>query len=173
MARCFVAVAFGGEIASRLQTLQNTVKQTGIVATFPKEFHCTLAFLDEIGEPEVEKAKEALATVRFKPAEVSVKKLGFFPNENFIHVFWAGVEGLDELQKQVVSALHYQENFTGHITIARIKTHDNLGRLRDLVANSKGQEFGKTKVDKFFLMKSVLTPAGPVFEVIREYSAVK
>ena len=171
MVRCFVAVSFGSEISSKLQTLQTTVRQTGIVASFPKEVHCTLAFLGEIGEPEVEKAKEALSTVRFKPVEVSVKGLGFFPNENFIHVFWAGVEGLDGLQKQVVSALHYQENFTGHITLARVKTHDNLGRLRDLVANSKKQEFGKTVVEKFVLMKSVLTPNGPVYEAIQEFHA--
>ena len=161
MVRCFIAVKFGEEIEGNLEEFRTKVKQLDIDASFAREFHCTLAFLGELYEDQVEKTIEKLKNLKLKPTEVQVEGAGFFPNENFIRVFWVGVEGLEELQTQIAKALNYKEKFSGHLTIARIKSPRNLSQLREFGKAFEKQEFGKTTVDKVFLMKSTLSPLNP------------
>ncbi|MEM4254715.1 MAG: RNA 2',3'-cyclic phosphodiesterase [Candidatus Norongarragalinales archaeon] len=164
MARCFVAVKIGGETGVSLSELQSKTKTLGLDATFPKEFHCTLAFLGEINENEIEKAKRALNSIESKTVEIEIKGVGFFPSEKFVKVFWAGVQGLDGLQKQIALTLNYNERFEGHITLARVKTQRNLQLLKQLAAEYENKKFGKAKVSEVVLFKSSLTPQGPRYE---------
>ena len=172
MTRCFIAVKFGEEIEAKLQQLQNRVKQLDIDASFPRDLHCTLAFLGELYEDQIDKTKEKLSSLSLKPSEVSVKGVGFFPNENFIRVFWVGLEGLDEIQKKIAKALNHKEKFSGHVTIARIKSPKNREQLQELAEACKGKEFGKTAVSEIILFKSVLTPQGPHYEelLVKKFS---
>ena len=135
-----------------------------IDATFPKDFHVTLAFLGELYDDQVEKTRKKLEALSLKPAEVLVDGAGFFPNENFVRVFWVGVEGLGDLQARVGNALDYDEKFSGHVTLARIKSPKNLQQLRELAKACAGKEFGRTRVDEIVLFKSTLSPGGPVYE---------
>ncbi len=164
MARCFIAVKFGDEIDSRLSELQAKAKALGLDATFPKEFHATLIFLGEKTAGEIEEVKRALDSIESPAIEVKVKGAGFFPSEKFVKVFWAGVDGLKELQKQTASTLGYSERFEGHITLSRIKTQRNLQSLKSLARDYENKEFGKTTVSELILFESSLSPQGPRYE---------
>ncbi|MFH1056418.1 MAG: RNA 2',3'-cyclic phosphodiesterase [Candidatus Micrarchaeota archaeon] len=166
MARSFIAVKLGLEAEGKLEELQNEAKQLGLVATFPSEFHCTLVFLGELDESQLEKTKETLEGLELPKTEVEVEGTGFFPNSQFIRVFWAGVKGLDVLQEKIAKALDSRDEFTGHVTLARIKAPKNLEGLK-LLAEKHGQaEFGRTIVEEILLMKSTLSPQGPQYEVL-------
>lgn len=164
MARCFVAAGFSDEINARLAALQAKARALGLDATFPREFHCTLAFLGNLSDEEVKEAKRKLDSIKAHPTAVSVEGTGFFPSEKFVKVFWVGVRGLEGLQAGVAEALGYGEKFEGHVTLARVKTQRNLGLLKKLAAESKSGEFGKTAVGEIVLYESKLTPQGPVYE---------
>ncbi len=164
MARCFVAVKFGGKIDAELSELQSKARALGLDATFPREFHSTLVFLGETSEGKIEEAKRKLDGVESKPFAVQVKGAGFFPSEKFVKVFWAGVKGLDGLQKQVASRLGGSERFEGHITLARVKTQRNLHLLKQLAKDYERKEFGTATVGEVILFKSNLSPSGPSYE---------
>ena len=164
MVRCFIAVKLGEEIEAPLRELQNKAKQLDIDASFPSDFHCTLAFLGELYEDQVEKTKERLEKLQLKQTQVEVKGVGFFPNGKCIRVFWAGVKGLDEMQNSIAKALRHREEFLGHVTIARIKNPGNLSQLREIAKAYEEKEFGTTTISGVALFKSVLTAQGPQHE---------
>lgn len=164
MARCFVAVKLGKEIDAGLKEVQDKARALELDATFPKEFHATLAFLGELSEKQIGETKQKLDSLKTKPACANVKGVGFFPSEKFVKVFWTGVGGMEGLQKQIASALGYQERFEGHITLARVKTQKNRSRLKQLAKDYEAKEFGKAEVKEVFLMKSNLSPLGPHYE---------
>ena len=164
MVRCFIAVKLGGEIEGKVAGVQDKVKVLDIEASFPKDFHCTLAFLGELYEDQVEKTKERLEKLPLKQTKVEVRGVGFFPNDKFIRVFWAGVKGLDEMQTSIAKALRHKEEFLGHVTIARIKNPGNLSQLRELAKAYEKKEFGRKTITEVILFKSTLTAQGPQYE---------
>lgn len=164
MARCFVAVKLGSEIDSALAELQSKARTLGLDATFPRTFHVTLVFLGETSEGKIEEAKRKLDSIESKPFAVQVKGAGFFPSEKFVKVFWAGVKGLEGLQKQVASRFYSSERFEGHVTLSRVKTQRNLQSLKQLAKDYERKEFGTATVNEVILFKSNLSPSGPSYE---------
>ncbi|MBS3070022.1 RNA 2',3'-cyclic phosphodiesterase [Candidatus Micrarchaeota archaeon] len=164
MARCFVAVKFGGEIEAKLSELQSKAKALGLDATFPRTFHATLVFLGETDEGKIEEAKQKLDSVESGPVAAEVKGAGFFPSEKFVKIFWVGVKGLDKLQHKIAGAFGYNERFEGHVTLARVKTQRNLHLLKQLAKDYERKEFGTATVGEVILFKSALTPQGPRYE---------
>ena len=164
MARCFVAVKFGEGIGEKLGQLQQKARSLGLDATFPKEFHATLAFLGEIDERKIEEAKRKLDSLQSRPAEIKATGVGFFPSEKFVKVFWAGVSGLEVLQRQVAAALEHEGRFECHVTLSRVKTQRNLQSLKQLAKDYERKEFGTATVNEVILFKSNLSPSGPNYE---------
>ncbi len=165
MARCFIAVKFAPETAAKLSQLQAAARAIGLDATFPKELHCTLAFLGELKEKEIEEAKKRLDSIKSIAPDVQIKGVGFFPSEKFVKVFWAGARGLEALQKEIAVALDYREKerFAGHVTLARVKTQRNLEQLKKLAEEHKTTQFGAEKINEVVLYESRLTPQGPAY----------
>lgn len=168
MARCFIAVNFTTETTAKLLQLQAAARSIGLDATFPKEMHCTLAFLGELKQAEVEEAKERLGLINAVSPGVQVKGVGFFPSETFVKVFWAGVHGLDPLQNEIAAALNYndREQFHGHVTLARVKTQKNLDALKKLAKEHETTQFGIEKIGEVTLYESRLSPEGPSYTAL-------
>jgi len=131
-----------------------------------------------VPEGKVEKIKEALREVGFAPFSASVSGIGVFPSENYIRVVWVGLESHDaitQLQKDVddsMKAIGFgpERDFTPHLTLCRVR---NVKDREAFLKSVKAIEVEKREfmVSSFKLMKSTLTPQGPVYEVEEEFGA--
>ncbi len=176
--RCFVAVELNEKVRESLANVLAVCRQTGVDFSFtaPAALHCTLAFLGEKNDAEVQKTIASLGKIMFKKFPVTCKGLGFFPSEGFARIFWAGLQspGLIELQKQVASALDYADGkpFSPHVTLGRIRSRRNLPSLVQYARANSSADFGSFQVEKFALKKSTLSPKGAVHEAIAEFALV-
>ena len=156
-------------------------------ASFTKkeQLHITLLFLGEKTEEEVEKITAALRSFRFEKFQISVGGSGFFPSEKFPRVFWIGANDMTETENTksnehgknnsgALKQLHLQianllsekpeKDFKGHVTVARIKSPENIEKLIALKNKLSSISFGSFEVSEIVLKKSTLTPNGAVYE---------
>ena len=89
--RLFIAIGLDS-YCGFFRGIQDKIDSNSLKLTFTKNYHLTLKFLGEIDEKEIEKIKERLARVKFEAFELCVDRMGFFPNEKYIKVIWAGIE---------------------------------------------------------------------------------
>ena len=136
-------------------------------------FHLTLKFLGEVDESKTNEIKDILNKIEFESFSVKTTKIGVFPDMNFIRVVWVGLGPEDkiiELQKKVDEGLkdmfNVEKDFKPHLTLARVKFIKDKEKFVDSLKKIKvdPKEF---KVDKIKLIKSILTPEGPVYEEIK------
>ena len=172
--RLFVAVDVGKDASEKLAAAIESVRQTGADASFsnPRTLYCTLAFLSEKNEKQAREVISRLSAVLFPRFTCNCRGLGFFPSDKFGRVFWAGLEAkeLTELQNQVATALDYRDGkpFHPHVTLARIRSQQNLGRLVELA--KQPADFGSFEVTSFSLMKSELSPQGAVHSTMAKFA---
>ncbi len=168
--RCFAALELSEEARKKLSEIISEAKALGLEASFVKaeQLHVTLAFLGEISEEEAGKKIEALKTLEFPAFDLEIKGLGFFPNEDFIRVFWAGCESseLRALQEKVAElvGLKKEREFTEHLTLARIRGRKNIDALKALKEKHANDSFCSFRAKTVSFKKSTLTPQGPVYE---------
>jgi len=176
--RLFIAFDVPAGIKEYLHGIQEKLNGNALFS-MTREFHMTLKFLGEVPEENISKIAESLKEVRFKPFKTSLDNIGFFPSGDYIRVVWVGLNPFEEiiwLQQQVDSSLSTQfqkeGNFKPHITLARVKLVKNKEAfLRNLKSiKMLSQEF---EVSEFKLIKSTLTPQGPVYEDIETFKAAK
>ncbi|NYZ75495.1 RNA 2',3'-cyclic phosphodiesterase [Candidatus Micrarchaeota archaeon] len=171
--RCFIALELSDEVKQKAAALSSEARKLDLQANFvnPEQQHITLVFLGELPDADAAKKLEAFKSLEGKlPPSFKLKfsGTGFFPNENFIKVFWVGCEakGLQALQKTVAQALGTQEerDFNAHLTVCRIKGRTNLEALKALQRKHATTEFGSCYAEKICFKKSTLGPTGPVYE---------
>jgi 2'-5' RNA ligase len=172
--RVFIAFDISDEARQFLLDAQKQLKSCK--ATLVKEFHLTLKFIGEVSDSEVEQIISKLSKIRFDSFDVSFSKLGVFPKRDYARVVWIGLEPRDTisaLQKQVDDAtekfgIKQHDSFEPHITLARIKDIDDKTQFLNSIDKIQVPNI-KFKVDSFKLIKSTLTPQGPVYEVLRVF----
>ena len=136
----------------------------------------TLKFLGEIDKKQAEQVKQILKTVKFKKFNLELDKIGYFPNKDYIRVVWIGFKDntqVNQLQKQIDNKLKdlnfsVEKKFHPHITLARVKFIKDKVMFKHEINNIEidKQTF---QITKFKLIKSTLTPKGPVYEDLAEY----
>ena len=121
--------------------------------------------------------RNTLEDVGFESFEAELDSIGVFPGEDYIKVVWVGLEPkyeITQLQKSIENALEglfpKDDRFHPHITIARVKFINDKKQFKD---DLKAIQIRRVKfmVDRFKLIKSVLGPQGPLYEVIKELKA--
>ena len=173
--RLFIAIDFSGlkDYFSELQ--QELPKNARLSLT--RSYHMTLKFLGEVQPDKVETITDILKNVKFEPFSVFLGSIGIFPTENYIRVVWIGInpeEKILELQKQIDESLRplfkKEKDFKVHITLARVKYPEDkkqfLEELKKIKIESK-----KIEINDFRLIKSTLTPKGPVYEDLAVFNA--
>lgn len=175
--RLFLAIDLSEEAKEAVEKLKSELKGIKGVKLVSKEnTHLTLKFLGEVSDNKAEEISKSLSLIKFKPFKVSISKLGVFPNENRIQVLWVNAEPeqpLFDLKKQIDEALpRFKDDhkFSSHITFARIKyiaNDSDKKKILDILR--KPVEKTEFLVNKFTLYKSDLQPAGPIYEVVKEF----
>ncbi len=176
MFRAFIAVEV--PFTEELKNLWGEVKASGarVKMVEPENVHITLKFLGNIPEnlvPEILKAITKSCS-GISPFKVSLTGCGAFPTPNRPRVVWVGVsEGEEELKRiaysleKELSKLGFEKEkreFVPHLTIARVK--GSIGKLPEVIRRNANKKFGEFEVKEVRLMKSTLTPTGPIYEVI-------
>lgn len=175
--RLFIAIELPAEVKAHLAELQKKIDGHFSQLTLAKEVHLTLKFLGDVNEQKIAEIKQKLGKVDFGSFNAWLGKTGVFPGESYIRVVWIGVEPANsiialqqKIEKSLAGLFETDTRFTPHLTLARVKF---VKDKKAFVENLKKLEAEKKEfaVDSFKLIKSTLTPKGPVYEDIAEFKS--
>jgi len=177
--RLFTGLDLPAEVANNLEGLLARLRPTARIAwSPPANLHITTKFIGEWPENRLPELQSALSVLASRPViQVSIRRVGFFPNPHSPRNFWCGIEapGLAELAADTDRAAarlgiaSERRAFSPHLTLARIKERPNLQALREAVAALPSLEFGKFTASAFFLYRSTLRPTGSVYTKLAEF----
>ncbi len=171
--RCFVSVRIPDQLKENILLAGREPNLQGVKLIERDSLHITLKFLGNVKPSMLEGVVSILRAIEFSPFIVKLKGFGVFPSEEYIRVVWIGCEsrGLYDLDKKINLALadiFRKEEFTAHLTIARVKRKVDLHKFLE---QHKNDSFGEFVCSSFELMQSKLTSAGPSYSVLAEFAA--
>jgi len=184
--RCFIAIDINDKIRAALGDLQHEladsadIRRGDVKWVEPRAIHLTLNFLGEIKDEQAVEvcniAKEVAG--RHKNFELKVESVGHFGGKS-ARVLWVGAGcGCDEmlklqedLEQQLVSAGYPKEDreFTGHLTLCRVKDSRAGLKLAQVVDKYKDFKLGTMPADSVSVYQSQLTPQGPAYTLLGNY----
>jgi 2'-5' RNA ligase len=184
--RLFVAVEITEEIRKKLAEFQDTLKKAdadvGWVA--PENLHITLKFIGSIDEEEIGAVINIIkdSVIHIKSFDLDYTGAGTLPTEKNPRVIFADVidaggilakihERLDN-QFMALGVEHEDRKFTAHLTVGRIKTRRNVRKLLENIYSYDGFNFGSERVTQVVLMKSDLSPEGPIYTKLQNVDLI-
>ena len=177
--RLFTAIDLPAETLLRLERLLSALRPEALIKWSPLDnLHITTKFIGEFAETRLPELQSALGGMPERPPiEVSVAKVGFYPNARSPRVFWCGIEAqrLEALATDTDTATSSvgvskdERPFSPHLTLARIKERVDLGSLHQAIAAAPSLEFGRFTARSFFLYRSQLRPTGSVYTKLAEF----
>ncbi|MFQ6132194.1 MAG: RNA 2',3'-cyclic phosphodiesterase [Armatimonadota bacterium] len=180
--RSFVAVLLDHALRERLADAIRELRchRADVKWVEPGNLHLTLKFLGPVAEERLPAVEQMVGQVAAAAGafDLTCRGLGAFPNLRRPRVVWAGVQQgakeLTELAKGLdarLQELGFQREkrpFSAHVTLGRVKSPINLHRLTEAVEGQQEADFGPMRVTAVHLMKSTLTPSGPIYAVVQE-----
>jgi len=176
--RLFVAIespeAIKEQIAKVQGELKRIIPEAKVSWTKPEQLHLTLKFLGNVDATQVDALHEALraACKDFGPLRLAAQGIGAFRDWQRPRVVWAGVNDdqdrltkLQQLIEVAVSPFTKEEpegQFTGHVTLARVKWISRP-ETRTLAATGEAfaeKVFGEWTIGGLAIMRSELSSAG-------------
>lgn len=181
MIRSFIAFDINNEsVLERFRQVQESLLRTGadLKPVEPKNIHITMRFLGDITLQMIDRIHGAMGNALFSAFDCKIQGLGVFPDLRYPRVVWGGItKGSTELRgifDQLEPNLRQlglkpdSKGFSPHLTLARVRTGRNKAQLSNFIQASADYEFGVVKADCLRLKKSVLTPQGPIYSVLKE-----
>lgn len=180
--RLFIAIDVNMDIRKNLlqkvKIFQPFIKQGNWVKN--DNIHLTIHFL---GETPVEVLESLSVKTREVVGNIPVFKFtvhgfGIFEKHDKPAILWAGIiekTGIlfnlhNDLARMLTELNFFVDSrkFSPHITLCRIKSCDSFS-LRKEVERLRDVDLGWVDVKKINLMKSTLSPAGAIYEVVKEF----
>lgn len=164
--RCFIAVEIPEDIKKKISVLKKEIRGKIV----PDEnMHITLKFLGNIDEKHIPALVDKLKKVHFSPFDVLFKGIGAFPKKKHARVLWVGTESpaLHSLAGQIQKLFHPDEQFVGHVTLARLQYQD----IAAFIDKHKDDVFGTMHCTNFVLKKSTLSPTGSQYTTLETFQA--
>jgi 2'-5' RNA ligase len=176
--RLFIALDIPVEIRARLSEYMEGARALATEARWARVegLHVTLKFIGHVDDAVAEQIKATLASIKAAPFEVKFKSVGFFPNPNAARVFWAGVDGGDDLPRlaSTIDAAMEKLDFPRetkpyhpHLTLARTSSRP-LRELRQLLDDPPPQ-FGTMTAREFFLYQSQPQKGGSKYTKLERF----
>lgn len=175
--RAFVAIEISeairnalGELLAELRAHDAPVKWVR-----PENLHLTLKFLGDVSEESAPRAVEILRKCagEVAPFEMAVKGAGGFPNLKRPRVLFVEAHDSPARARELARLLNREMTragvpredrpFRSHITLGRIRRPRPLGPTAETLAAAAERSFGSMTVERITLMKSDLTPGGPIY----------
>jgi RNA 2',3'-cyclic 3'-phosphodiesterase len=187
--RLFFAIAFPADTVRRIEQVQRALRERvgddGVRWTGPDQYHYTLKFLGEQSLSRAQTAVELATAIaeEFEPFALTLSGVGAFPNTDRPSILWLGASGGADRVATLASRLdevlsrrgfpRERKPVSAHLTLARIKTYAGEAAAAKLLKSVPQAECGDLLVDRFFLMRSTMQPAGSIYEVVREFQFAK
>jgi len=184
--RCFIAIDIDKEIRAALGDLQQQlqskvdIEKRDVKWVRPDNIHLTLKFLGEIKDEQAVEVCNITKEVadRHKSFDLNIETVGHFGGSS-ARVLWvgmgAGSDNLFELQKDLEEQLAQagwpkeSREFTGHLTLCRIKKPAAGVKLAQASENYKDFKLGIISADSVSVYQSQLMPSGPIYTVLGNY----
>ncbi len=176
--RCFIAIDLPQEVMKEVINIQQNLKSQDLFqGSYPKQesIHITLKFLGELNSEKVEKIKEILRKIHSKKFDATLGRAGIFDTK-FPTVFWIGIisQKLHMLQQQIEESLKEivskeKRDYTGHITLAKIKRFSQRQKLLDYPNKIKIKNIS-FKILSFSLKESRLTSKGRIHSTLEQFT---
>jgi 2'-5' RNA ligase len=177
--RVFISIDVPESIRLKLVALQETLRPASTSARWvPTEsIHLTLKFIGQIHDDRLPDIDQALGGLAWKPFDVSVQGVGFFPGARSPRVLWAGLAAptMKDLGEKIDSRLQRlgydpeQRVYRPHITLARASDSRLETTLVEASKQFENTDFGSFQVDRCFLYESILKPNGSEYRKLKEY----
>jgi 2'-5' RNA ligase len=178
--RLFTALELEPATMENVKRLIERLRPTAAIGWSPAgNLHITTKFIGEWPPERLPELRTALAGLpRRSPIQVSLRKVGFFPNPRSPGVFWCGIEapGLAELATDADNATaglgipRETRPFSPHLTLARIREPAALDKLHTAAGALPSLEFGQFESRSFFLYESQLRRGGSVYTKLAEFA---
>lgn len=179
--RIFFAIELPREVKGELSRLQAELKSPNLSAKWvsPENIHLTIKFLGSVDSGKIAEIKRSLKQCLKDEKNFSFRLngLGVFPSSSRPRVVWVGVEEEDEKLKRIAEKIEAaleeigfpreKRKFSAHVTLARIKREENPGELKRKM-EGKGYSSHPIRISKIAIMKSDLTPKGPIYTKLNE-----
>ena len=145
----------------------------------PKNWHLTIKFIGEVNEEKKERIIESMKATPFavQPFEIVISGFGKFGQGNDLNIFWAGILANETLQKiyfQIEDALEKihvkreSREFKPHLTLGRNRKHFNFKSFAAMIEKERTGPIASFKTPGFQIYQSILTPEGPIYNIIEE-----
>jgi 2'-5' RNA ligase len=170
--RLFVAVDIPPEIKRNIGHAQKDLPEGGGLKKVElPQMHITLKFLGEVNPRMLDRVDGVLREVEFTGFKVKIRGVGAFPNEKYVKVVWAGCVSpeLEMLARDInekLSGMFAKEEFTPHLTMARVKRKLVMD---DYLKKYMEWKFGDFNVREFHLVESVLGKERAKYNVLASY----
>lgn len=181
--RTFIAVEIPAEIKNKIGRYVDLLRGSSqnVKWVSPENLHLTIKFLGEVNEDDVDSLIECMNPVlsEFSSFDLALEHIGFFPSIKNPRVLWIGSDGgadnlLDIFQElehclETVGVDRDERMFSPHLTIGRVKrNHDKLSDGPAFTGDIPEFETASFRVNGIALIKSTLTPQGPIYEKLYE-----
>jgi 2'-5' RNA ligase len=177
--RAFVSADIepGESLTALLRELAASKADLKIVS--PDHLHITLKFLGDTEDSLVGQIEEGMqaSVTGIPPFAIRLEGMGAFPSISNIRVVWVGMKDCDglgtiasRLEKSMEELGFVPENkeFVPHLTLARTRSGRNIANVQEIIRERAANDYGTYPIDRIRLKKSVLSPRGPTYSVVRE-----
>lgn len=184
--RVFIAIDIDKQIRKALGDLQQElqskidIKKGDVKWVDPDSIHLTLKFLGEIKDEKVVEICRIVedATAGHEGFEIHVESVGHFGGRS-ARVVWVGCgqnsDRLRRLQKDIERQLasagwpEEKRDFTGHLTLCRVRNSKAGVKLAQLTEAYKDFKLGTMPADSVVVYQSQLRPSGPIYTPLGNY----
>jgi len=180
--RSFVATGLNDGVRSEIKEVLKSLRRlrTGVKWVASENMHFTLKFLGDVEEGRLRgdiynSLRSSLS--EHSPFVLQVSGLGAFPNLERPRVIWTGTtlgsEKIEQLHSEIEATLSElgfrpeNRKFVPHVTLGRVKGDKNLKALAEALKKRKEIDLGSVRVQNIDIMKSELTPGGPVYSRLK------
>lgn len=175
--RLFIALDIPAEVRAALTSYMERARLLAPEARWARVegLHVTLKFIGHVDDAAVGNIKSALRSIKTVSFEVKFAGVGFFPNPNAGRVFWAGVDGgenLPRLASTIDAAMEKlgipreTKPYHPHLTLARTSSRPLRG-LKPLL--DEPPQFGTMTAREFFLYQSQPQKGGSKYTKLERF----
>ena len=181
--RAFIAIDINEETRRAIDDFMKKLRALSLDAKWvkPENIHITMKFLGNISIHDHDKLYKGINMIIKETAvfRLSFEGAGCFPGPNNPRVLWVGVKGELEPLRNLQGAIEDRLNeagfpredrgFAPHVTFGRLRSNKNAEGLKEILKNYADARFGEDMVSSLNVYKSTLTPAGPNYNVLKEF----
>ncbi|MCR4399105.1 MAG: RNA 2',3'-cyclic phosphodiesterase [Firmicutes bacterium] len=182
--RCFIAVPLDPRTQEAVAAVARPLVAAGRPVKWvePHNLHFTLKFLGDVPERKLGAVGRAVSrgVSGFPRFEVVMGGVGTFPPGKPPRVVWLGVRGGRDTLADLAAAVDRElvregfpaekRAFAPHLTLGRVRIPTGDPALSAAIGALAPVEVGPVWMERVCLMKSTLTPSGPIYGEIEGWS---